>query len=250
MALALGLKRMDIFTQAERPIQEEELARLRQLLERRGKREPLQYLLGETEFLGCTLEVNSSVLIPRPETEILADKIIRAIGTGKGKVLWDICTGSGCLGIALKKKLPDLTVVVSDLSVDALATAERNAVRNQVQIECRLGDLFLPFKGEKAHVVVSNPPYVSEEDYETLQPEVKDFEPKSALVSGPSGLEFYARFAKSLPAFLHPGAWVWLEVGPAQVPDLFQEAVWEEKRLEDDWSGSPRFFSLKFKEDF
>lgn len=247
---ALGLKRIHLYTEPERPIEESELTKLRLLLERRGKREPLQYLLGEVEFLTCTLEVTPSVLIPRPETEILADKIINSIKEPESKVLWDICTGSGCLGIAIKKKVPALTVILSDISPAALSIATKNAQKNNVEVECRLGDLLEPFKGEKAHFVVSNPPYVSEVEFEVLEPEVKEFEPRGALVSGPSGLEIYERLSRELPAYLHKGAQIWFEMGPPDLQSLFSAPYWCDKLIEEDWSGNKRFFSLKFKEDF
>lgn len=247
---ALGLKRIHLYTEPERPIEERELAQLRLFLERRGKREPLQYLLGEVEFLGCTLQVNPSVLIPRPETEILADKIIKSLSEPTSKVLWDIGTGSGCLGIAIKKKIPALTVILSDNSPAALSLAAQNAQKNGVQVECRLGDLLEPFKGQKAHFVVSNPPYVADKELETLQPEVKEFEPRGALVSGPTGMEFYERFSRELPSHLHDGAQIWFEMGPPSLINLFEAPCWHDKKVEDDWSGHKRFFSLKFKEDF
>lgn len=241
----LGRKRLDLYLEPERPMEEAELERLRVLLERRGKREPLQYLLGQVEFLGCTLEVNSHVLIPRPETEILADRIVKSVGGPA--VLWDLCTGSGCLGIAIKKHRPELTVVLSDLSPEALAVAKRNAERNGVEVELRHGDLLAPFDGQRANYIVCNPPYVSEGEFRALEPEVREFEPKMALVSGPTGLEFYERLARELPKHLEPGGQVWLEMGPPGLKELFSGG---EMRVENDFSGHNRFFSLKFKEDF
>lgn len=247
---ALGLKRIDIYTDPHRPIEEAELERLRLLLERRGKREPWQYILGEVEFLGCRLEVNSAVLIPRPETEILADKIIKSMKEPHKKVLWDICTGSGCLGLSLKKRFPELTVVLSDLSSKALQVAAQNAQKNGLDVACRQGDLLAPFTGQKAHYIVCNPPYIAEREFEGLEIEVKHFEPKEALVAGPTGLEFYERLAALLPNYLYDGGEVWLEMGPPSLPQLFQAPCWVDQKVEEDWGGHPRFFSLKFKEDY
>ena len=247
VASFLGLSRIDIFLEPERPLNEAELASLRGLLERRGKREPLQYLLGQIDFLGCKLEVTPDVLIPRPETEILADRIVQDLpGIG---VFWDLCTGSGCLAIAIKKKRPQMAVVASDVSPRALEVARKNAQKNGVDIEFRLGDLLEPFKGEKADFVSINPPYVSEKEFELLEPEVRLFEPKGALVSGPSGTEFYERLARELPKYLNSGAHVWLELGPHSSVEYFCDPCWGSKQVEKDYSGAPRFFSLKFKED-
>jgi len=127
-----------------------------------------------------------------------------------------LCCGSGCIAIALKKTFPDLTVYASDLSKEALTLAARNAAANGVQIQMLEGDLLAPFAGQKAHYVVSNPPYVSEEEYSQLDREVKDFEPKLALLAGTTGLEIYERLARELPAHLFPHAQVWFEIGYRQ----------------------------------
>lgn len=242
---ALGLKRLDIYVWHDRPVTGDEMDRIRPLLERRGRREPLQYILGEVDFLDCVLKVNSDVLIPRPETEILADKIIRSIDAPEGKVFWDICTGSGCLAIAIKKKIPSLTVVASDASAAALEVARHNAAKNGVEIEFLLGDLLAPFEGRAAHYVVSNPPYVSQEDYDDLEPEVRHFEPKGALVSGKTGKEIYARLSRELPGHLEAGATVWLEIGPADTAELFKNPAWGESKMELDWAGRPRFITIQ-----
>lgn len=245
---ALEIKRLDIYIQHDRPLTEAEMAKIRPLLERRSKREPFQYIVGEVEFLDCVISVNPSVLIPRPETEILADQIIRAIkadGNGVGKEFWDICTGSGCLAIAIKKKIPEMRVVASDLSEKALETAKFNALKNQVDIEFLQGDLLAPFSGRSADYVVSNPPYISEGEYADLEPEVKEFEPKMALVSGDSGKEIYAKLAKELPLFIRSGGTLWLEIGPADTAELFDKPAWANPKTELDWAGHPRFVTIQ-----
>lgn len=245
VAESLGMKRLEIYVDYDRPVTEAEQAKIRPYLERRGKREPLQYLFEEVSFLDCPFKVNPSVLIPRPETEILADKIVKEIKNPAGKILWDLCTGSGCLGISIKKKLPELTVVLSDLCPQALKVARENAALNQVDVEFLEGDLLVPFKGRRAHYVVSNPPYVTEDEYLSLEPEVKDFEPKSALVSGTTGKEFYQRLANELPYYLEPGGVVWMELGPADTETVFTDSFWKERFTEPDWSGQPRFLTAR-----
>jgi release factor glutamine methyltransferase len=245
LGFLLKLKRIELYMQIDRPLMEQELQTLRSLWKRAQKGEPVEYITGEVEFLDCRIEVDPRVLIPRPETEILADLIVKRAPSGQ---LWDLCCGSGCLGIALKKKIPSLEVTLSDLSFDALAVAQKNAEKNQVAVSFMQGDLLAPFLGRKADVVICNPPYISEEEYEQLDVSVKGFEPRLALVGGRKGTEMYERLARDLPPFLHPGAQVFFEIGFAQGEELkkiFNEPVWASRTLEKDWSGKDRFFFLE-----
>lgn len=247
---ALDITRVDLYVNYDRPLTDAELDLCRTRLARRAKGEPLAYIHGEVTFYGCQLLVNKNVLIPRPETEILVDKIVSQL-TGhdlQGKVLWDICCGSGCLGIALQKRFPDLRVILSDLSPEALAIAKQNAERNEVSAEFRQGDLLEPFKEEKADYFVCNPPYIAEHEFSGLDKEVSQHEPKIALVSGPTGLEIYRRLAHDLPTHLSSKAKGWFEIGYSQgeaVKALFKGAVWTSARIEKDWSGHDRFFFLE-----
>lgn len=244
VAETLKIDRLTIYADFNRPITELEQKHLRDALTRRGKREPLQYILGEVSFLNCRLKVNSNVLIPRPETEILADKIIQSIDPKCSGTLWDICCGSGALGIALKKARPNLNVVLSDLSTKALKIARENAQLNEVAVTFLEGDLLEPFKGLKADFVVSNPPYVTEDEFKNLEPEVKCYEPKEALVSGATGDEFYQRFAVGLPSYLNEGARVWMELGPKDSEKYFKDLQWKSVLTELDLSGTPRYLML------
>lgn len=247
---AFGLTRVDLYVNYDRPLTDAELDLCRTRLVRRAKGEPLAYIHGEVSFYGCRLLVNKDVLIPRPETEILVDKIVRQLSSCdlQGKVLWDLCCGSGCIGIALKKQFPPLKVILSDLSSAALAVAEQNARRNEVEVELRQGDLLTPFTEEKTDYFVCNPPYIAEHEFSGLDKEVSQYEPKMALVSGPTGLEIYQRLAKDLPAHLSPKAKGWFEIGYSQgeaVKALFREAIWAMAHVEKDWSGHDRFFFLE-----
>lgn len=249
---ALGLNRMQLYLNFERPLTEEELTLCRERLVRRAKGEPVQYIHGSVEFYDCSFVVNPAVLIPRQETEILVDKVVKELTQQDltNKILWDICCGSGCIGIALKKRFPELQVVLSDNSAKALEVAAQNAKKNQVEVEFLQGDLLNPFKNRKAHFIVCNPPYLAEKEYSGLDIEVKSYEPKSALVAGPVGIEYYERLAKELPSYLYPQARVWLEIGYQQgkvVKDLFcQNFVWQNAQVENDWSGQSRFFSVTY----
>ncbi|MFV0340667.1 MAG: peptide chain release factor N(5)-glutamine methyltransferase [Parachlamydiaceae bacterium] len=248
----LGMSRMDLYLQFERPLNQEELDRIRERLKRRGEGEPLPYIEGAVEFYRCDLQVNSSVLIPRQETEVLVDKIVKELKflDLKGKRLLDLCTGSGGIGLAIKKEFPDLEVLLSDISEDALRVAQANAQRNQLDVKCLLGDFLEPLKMERVDFVVCNPPYISKEEFEALSPEVKEFEPHLALFGGEDGLRFYRQLKEKLPLHLYPHGRVWLEIGAAQgaaVSALFSGPVWKKVVLEKDWSGRDRFISLEFE---
>jgi release factor glutamine methyltransferase len=244
VASLLKIDRLTLYTDSDRPVTDDEQQLLRAALLQRGARVPLQYILGETSFLDCTLSVSESVLIPRPETELLAEKIIQAIPRGCKKIFWDICCGSGAIGIAVKKARPELKVTLSDLSTAALEVARENARKNGVEVEFLEGDLLAPFAGRKADYVVSNPPYVTLEEFEALEPEVKNYEPKGALVAGPTGLEFYERFAEGLPSYLNPEAIVWFELGPPETEKLFENPFWMKPKTEADYAGRARYLTL------
>lgn len=251
---ALGIKRLQLYLDSERPLLDSELQRCRDSLVRRGRGEPSQYIHGEVQFMDCTIKVTPDVLIPRPETEILVDKIIKDLSTIDlaGKTLWDICCGSGCIGIALKKKFPELEVFLSDLSSAALAIAKENAKINEVSVSFYEGDLLKPFAGKKADFIVCNPPYIAESEWDALDTEVKH-EPRMALISGKTGLEFYERFASQLINYLHPKGRTWFELGTGQgaaILNLFERVPGARCRVEKDWSGHDRFFFLEIESNF
>ncbi len=246
LAHHLGLKRLDLYMQFDRPMLESELAAYRASLKRKIKGEPLEYILEKISFFHCQIEVSPAVLIPRQETEILLSKASQGVAP-EMKTAWDLCCGSGCLGIGLKKAHPDLEVTLSDLSESALALAKKNAVLNQVEVNFLHGDLLAPFAGKKADLILCNPPYVTEEEYAALDPEVKHYEPKMALVGG---LTFYERLSQELPNYLNPHAKLFLEIGASQgsaVLSLFSAAYWKVKRVEKDWADHDRFFFLEFE---
>lgn len=252
LAHVLKKQRLDLYMQFEAPLEETELEKFRSLLKRASLHEPVEYIIAQVDFYGCLLSVSPDVLIPRPETEILVDKIVKEIRKEdlKDKILWDICTGSGCIGLSIKRKNPLLKVFLSDNSAKALTVCEKNAKENDLEVDCLLGDFLTPFKGMKAHYVVCNPPYITEKEYETLQPSVKVYEPKQALVGGERGIEFYERLAKELPEYLVPGAKVFLELGSGQgkvLSEIFSNSFWVRKELLFDYAGHDRFFFLEIE---
>lgn len=252
LASFLRCKRLDLYLHFDLPLEEKELEALRNAIKRRAKGEPLQYILGEMEFFGAQFLLSPAVLIPRPETEILVSIVAKCFCANEAQeqstILWDLCCGSGVIGISLKKKFPWLTVVLSDLSKDALAIADQNANKNQVEVTLLAGDLFAPLVGKRADLIICNPPYISAGDFAQISPSVRDFEPKLALVGGEDGLVFYRRLAGEAPAFLNPGGRLYLEIGYDQgeaVSKIFSHEPWKAGRLEQDWAGKDRFFFVE-----
>ena len=249
---ALGIGRMGIYLEYDRPLSDAEVSLCRNWLTRRAKGEPIQYISGKTKFFHCEINLTRDVLIPRQETEILVDKIAAILDKIdlSNKTLWDLCCGSGCIAIALKKRFPQLKVLASDLSHSALTIAADNAKKNEVQIDFLEGDLLTPFEGMNADFIVCNPPYIAEKEYESLDPEVRHFEPKSALISGELGTEIYVRLAKDLPSKLNAGGLAWFEIGTGQgaaIKELFTDPKWMWSKVESDWAGHDRFFSLELE---
>jgi len=233
---ALNTTRIGLYTDLDRPLQESELALCRRRLARRGQGEPNAYIHGSVDFYECSIEVNPHVLIPRQETALLVDHIAQALnqqGSVEGKILWDVCCGSGCIGIALKKRYPELQVIATDISSEAVSITQRNAQRNEVEITVLEGDLLQPLEGQRCHYFVCNPPYVSEADYAALSPEVRNHEPRLAL---------------ELQDYLHPQARAYFELGTQQgnaIQNLFFQDAWKSSRILEDWAGHQRFFFLE-----
>ncbi|HWI41184.1 MAG TPA: peptide chain release factor N(5)-glutamine methyltransferase, partial [Verrucomicrobiae bacterium] len=214
LAHSLGTDRVGLYVSFDKPLEAAELAAFRGLVIRRARREPLQYILGTQEFFGLEFEVTPAVLIPRHDTEVLVEEALR-VASGAGTIL-DIGAGSGCIAVALAKKLPEAAVTAVDVSAEALAVASRNAARHGVSVELLEGSLFGPVSGRKFDLVVSNPPYIPAGEIAGLQAEVKGFEPAGALDGGADGLDFYRAIVSAAPAHLNPGGWLILEVGAGQ----------------------------------
>lgn len=245
LAFLLHMKPLELYLHFKEPCGDDTLSLYQGLIKKRLIGEPLAYILGFVPFLKCDIHVNRCVLIPRPETELLAATIIKELKNEKEKTLLDLCTGSGCLGIAIKKECPGLNVILSDISKEALKIAKENASLAGVTVTILHGDLLSPFKGA-ADYVVANPPYVSEEEYRHLPEEIRSFEPKGALLAG-DGLLFYRRLAKDLPFHLKKGSKIWLEIGKDQGPSvkkIFSSLSKKEGQIDKDFSGHDRFFSL------
>lgn len=225
IAETLGMDRVGLYTHFDQPLKPDELARFKKLILRRLRREPIAYILGKREFWSLPFKVTPDVLIPRPETEILVSEAlkIQAHLDGKALRILEIGTGSGAISIALAKGLPIARVVATDLSAKALSVAEENALQNGVreQIHFLQGDLFQPLqKGERFDLVITNPPYIPREQFPSLMPEVRDFEPRIALDGGMKGLDFFQRALPMVGKFLDPGGWFLAEMGAGQDEEI------------------------------
>jgi release factor glutamine methyltransferase len=212
ISYVLKIKRLDIYLKFDQPLISSEKSKIREYVKRRGQREPLQYIIGEIDFYNCKIKVNRNVLIPRPETEYMVDIIIKE--NFKPRKILDLCTGSGAIAISLKKELIDVNVKASDISENALELAKKNAIINKSDIQFIHSDLFEDIH-EKFDLIVSNPPYVDENIYKTLEPEIF-FEPKLALVSSDNGLGFYKRILQNTPKYLSSKGILYLEIGDEQ----------------------------------
>jgi release factor glutamine methyltransferase len=243
----LGLSRIELYTKFDRPLISEELHRFKILLQRRLAREPLQYILGETEFMGLRLFVAPGVLIPRPETEILVEKTLETIRTiGRSDVdILDIGTGSGNIAIALASFVPEARVTAIDKSVDALSVAKKNVVRHTVtNVTLQEADVLSDiFPGRKFDVIVSNPPYISREEIVSLAPEIREHEPRVATCDESDGFRFLTRIAQLAPVKLKQGGYLLLEVGfgqSEQVRKLLKQSGLTNIEVFNDYARVPR----------
>ena len=248
LAHVLAMPRMKLYLNFERALTAPETDTLRELIKRRGQREPLQHIVGATSFCGYEMTVNRHALIPRPETEMLAEigwQFLTTCNQQPATAL-DFGTGTGCIAIALGVKCPTAQITALDVSPDALGLAKANAERHQVasRIEFLLGDGFAALSAPRQFdLIVSNPPYIASAEIATLDPEVRDFDPLGALDGGVDGLVFYRRLAKQAAAYLKPGGKIMLEFGEGQAPEiksLFESEKWIVEAVQEDYSHRAR----------
>jgi len=238
LSRATGFSEASVLAHPERSLPPEAEARFLEFAARRARGEPIAYILGEKEFYGLPLAVNPAVLIPRPESELLVEL---ALARNPASVL-DLGTGSGAVALAIKRHLPQARVVAVEASAAALAVAQRNAVKLGLEVEFRHGRWFEPLADARFDLVVSNPPYVARGDAHLAQGDLR-FEPQSALVAGPDGLEAIREIAAGAAAHLNPGGWLLVEHGLGQdsaVRALLQEAGLDEINTWPDLAGIAR----------
>jgi release factor glutamine methyltransferase len=242
LSAILNLKRGELYLLRDKKLSPKQLTQLKQFLKRRESFEPLQYIVGSTSFLGYEIKVDKRALIPRPETEILALTVIDFFKGKKGNLkIADIGTGSGALAIALAKNLENSLIYATDSSKQAIDLAKKNIYAHSLSEKISLfcGDLFEPLKNFsfKFDAVVSNPPYVSKAEYENLPQEIKNFEPKQALLGGKEGLDFHRKIIRGAKGFLKENGLLALEIGANQgekVKKLLEENAYSSIKIKKD----------------
>ena len=239
LSYVTGLDRAAFFLHGDEPMAEPDMIRYRDLVTKRGERIPLQHLTGEQEFMGLDFHVNEHVLIPRQDTECLVERVLPYVD---GKRVLDVCTGSGCIAIAIAKLGKPFIVHGVDISEEALAVARQNATELNASVELFAGDLMTRMDGQY-DVIVSNPPYISPSVIEGLMPEVRLHEPMLALDGGQDGLEFYQRIAGQAVTRLAPNGRLFLEIGceqAAAVAEILQKQGYREVQVFQDLAGKDR----------
>ena len=254
----LGVSRERIFLHPDQEISKQQALNLEEALCRRLAREPLQYIVGTREFWSLDFVVSPAVLVPRPETEFLLDRVLsvtRKSGFMNGPVL-DMCTGSGVIGIIMAMELKASTVLGVDKSFAALQVAASN-VRKHDQAESvhlLCSDLFAGLRSAPMfEIIVANPPYIPHGDFGALQPEVRDWEPESALLAGKRGLDIIEILARQGHGYLGPGGWIFIEIGSEQEEDVYSlfavqaQGAYDSVEVLKDWSGRPRVLQARKK---
>lgn len=243
----------EMYTYPEKDIDKDTVDKFHELVNRRIKREPIAYISGEKEFYSRPFKVSPSVLIPRPETEILVEETlgIAKLATTSALIL-EIGTGSGCIAITLAREYKKLRILATDISLDALSIAKENTNMHEQSKRISLirADLLSSFQNGTFDIIVSNPPYISEGEFAHLEPDVKDFEPISSLVAGEDGLYFIRKIISDCRRILKDGGWCLLEIGQGQrqsVKALFEEYGFTEISSTKDLNGVERVIKAKWK---
>jgi len=251
IAETLALSRIELYTNFDRPIDQGDLEKLRRMVKRAAAKEPVEYIVGRTEFYSLTFAVNSSCVIPRPETELLVERSIEFLrNRGGPQLVCDLCTGSGCIAVAIAKNFAAASIIATDICDRVLAVAAENASRHGVSDRVRIlkGDLFEPvlpqLDAEKFDLVVSNPPYVSSSEFEALDGGVRRHEPGLGLHGGRDGLNVIRRIVAEVPAFLKETGALMLEIGHRHghvVRELFKASGrFERIEIHKDFAGIDR----------
>ena len=252
----LGIERTHLLTRSNEAISEASYEVFLRLVERRAAGEPLQYIIGHQEFYGLDFIVTPDVLIPRPETEFLVERVLKLIEESKqaSPVIADIGTGSGCIAVSVAVNAQYARAIATDVSRSSLDIAMKNAAKHGVRdrIEFLAGDLFTPLVARDLHgridIVASNPPYVNAGSVDKLQKEVRDWEPHAALFAGPEGLDFYRRLFEDATEYLKPEGFMVIEIGYDQfdaIEKLSAVYSWEIVDVTRDLQGIPRTLTLR-----
>jgi release factor glutamine methyltransferase len=256
----LEMKRIELYMYFDKPVEKEQLDVLHNMVRRAGQSEPIAYLTGKTEFYSIELNITPDCLIPRPETELLVEKAVEFLRTRIGRQsILDLCTGCGCIAVAIAKNFADADIIATDISDAALKIAseniEKHHLKNRIKLFC--GDLFDPIVPRldvaKFDLIVCNPPYISAPEFEKLDKNVKDYEPKIALFAGVDGLDIYRRIIDKIDTFLKPDAALMLEIGHSQgqaVKELLEQAACFAKvTIEKDFHNNDRIVIAKKQQE-
>lgn len=247
LSCALGRDKLEFLKKPELTVDDTQISSFRKLVARRVQWEPVAYITGCKNFWSFTLEVNRDVLIPRPDTEMIVEEALdvsRKISSSKMKIL-DIGTGSGAIALALATEISRAEIVATDISIEALALAKKNArsLKLEDKIDFRQGDLFEPVDGF-FDIIVCNPPYISAPEYEELPAAVKDYEPRIALLAGEKGTEFYKKLITQAKNYLEKNGWLLMEIGAKQEQPVRRLAAesgfYESIAMRRDYAGLPR----------
>ena len=248
----LKCKRIDLYLQFETIVKPENLETLRKWITRRINNEPIQYILGSSEFYGRSFIVDKNVLIPRPETEILIDISIEELKNVNNPIILDIGTGSGCIAITIALEIPSSTIIAIDIDERAISIARNNIEKHGVKnIEFVVTDIFHEKINNNADMLISNPPYIAKEEVSGLMKDVKDYEPLVALTDNNDGLMFYRRFAEIIPSILKENGMAIMEVGvedhPNKVEEIFRESGFNDIKTKLDLNKDKRALVIKNK---
>ena len=248
LMFVLGSDRAFLFAHSERVLTPDEVLRYDQALGERARGVPAQYVTGHQEFWGLDLLVSPAVLIPRPETEHVVETVLELVEGRSGLKIVDVGTGSGCIALALAKELTDAEIHATEISPEALEIARANAARNQLETRIHFyeTDLLAGLEDMVFDFVVSNPPYVAESEADTVEAQVRKFEPRLAVFSGATGLEVYRRLIPQANQVLSPDGWLVLEIGfrsRDQVAKLLED--WRDLRSKNDLQGIPRVIAAR-----
>jgi len=251
ISFALGMKRIELYMHFDKVLEPDTLSTLRELVKRCAENEPVQYIVGSCEFYSLTLKVSPECLIPRPETELLVARAIEFLRTRKNaQTVCDLCTGSGCIAVAIAKNFKNAKIFATDICDKALTIAAENVNRYNLadKIELLCGDLFEPvirqIDAEQFDLITANPPYVTTEQMKQLDDNVKKYEPNIALHGGDDGLDIYRRIIDQTDANLKPGGALIMEIGYTQGPDIKQllqaRNIFTEIKIEKDFNKNDR----------
>ncbi|OHB57779.1 MAG: protein-(glutamine-N5) methyltransferase, release factor-specific [Planctomycetes bacterium RBG_13_44_8b] len=257
----LDLKRIELYTQFDKLVTNKQLDLLHDLVKRAGLHEPVAYLTGKTEFYSLQLQVSPDCMIPRPETELLVERTIEFLRLRSGiqlagaepsaaQFVCDLCTGCGCIAVAIARNFRDARIIATDISVAALRIAAANVEKHRLKdrIELLQGDLFEPIVPQLDvsgfDLIVCNPPYVSSAEFENLDKNVRDYEPRLALFAGEDGLDIYKRICEKVDKFLKPGAALMLEIGYARgqaIKEMLEKTgIFADIKVEKDYDKNDR----------